>query len=55
VYATGKFALKLLRYLKGERKLGDDEYETLESWMEAARTNTLSAEYRAGMVRMVKV
>ncbi|KAI4935799.1 hypothetical protein J4E85_001125 [Alternaria conjuncta] len=50
VYATGKFTPKLLKLLKG--KLEYEQYEQLERWKEAAKTNTLSAEDREGMARM---
>jgi hypothetical protein len=54
VYATGKFAPKLLKYLKTDGKVGDDEHKKLEGWKEAAKTNTLSAEDREGMVKMAE-
>jgi hypothetical protein len=52
VYATGKFAPKLLRHLKP--KLNKEHYEQLEAWKEAARAGTLSAEDRDGMKKMVE-
>jgi len=52
VYATGKFAPKLLKQLKGT--LEKEHYERLEVWKEAAKTNTLSAEDRADMVSMAE-
>jgi hypothetical protein len=50
VYATGKFAPKLLKLLKG--KLEEGQYEQIERWKEAAKTNSLSAEDRADMAKM---
>jgi hypothetical protein len=50
VYATGKFAPKLLKLLKG--KLEDEQYEQVERWKEAAKTNSLTAEDRAAMAKM---
>ncbi|KAF3040366.1 hypothetical protein E8E12_009517 [Didymella heteroderae] len=52
VYATGKFAPKLLRHLKP--KLNTEQYAQLEAWKEAARAGTLSAEDRDGMKKMVE-
>lgn len=52
VYATGKFAPKLLRHLKP--KLNKEQYAQLEAWKEAARAGTLSAEDRDGMKKMVE-
>ncbi|KAL7779562.1 hypothetical protein CFE70_009066 [Pyrenophora teres f. teres 0-1] len=52
VYATGKFAPKLLKQLKGT--LDKEQYEKVEAWKEAAKTNTLSAEDRADMVKMAE-
>ncbi|KAJ4413260.1 hypothetical protein N0V91_000234 [Didymella pomorum] len=52
VYATGKFAPKLLRHLKP--KLDAEQYAQLEAWKEAARSGTLSAEDRNGMKNMVE-
>ena len=52
VYATGKFAPKLLKQLKG--KLDKEQYDKVEGWKEAAKTNTLSAEDRADMVSMAE-
>lgn len=53
VYATGKFAPKLLKQLKGV--LEPDQYEQLEKWKEAAKTGTLSAEDREEMKKMAEV
>jgi hypothetical protein len=53
VYATGKFAPKLVRWLKAEGKIGE-EFGRLEGWKEAAKANTLSAEDKAEMVRMAE-
>jgi hypothetical protein len=50
VYATGKFAPKLLKLLKG--KLEDEQYEQVERWKEAAKTNSLTAEDKAAMAKM---
>lgn len=52
VYATGKFAPKLLRHLKPV--LNAEQYAQLEAWKEAARAGTLSAEDRDGMKKMVE-
>ncbi|EUC41266.1 hypothetical protein COCMIDRAFT_106572 [Bipolaris oryzae ATCC 44560] len=52
VYATGKFAPKLLKLLKG--KIGDEQYGQVEKWKEAAKTSSLSAEDRAEMVKMAE-
>lgn len=52
VYATGKFAPKLLRHLKP--LLETEQYAQLEAWKEAARAGTLSAEDRDGMKKMVE-
>jgi hypothetical protein len=51
VYATGKFAPKLLKQLKS--KLDTDQYAQLEAWKEAAKAGTLSAEDREAMKKMV--
>ncbi|CAN9241561.1 unnamed protein product [Alternaria sp. RS040] len=50
VYATGKFAPKLLKLLKGA--LGDEQFGKVEAWKEAAKSNSLSAEDRRGMAEM---
>ncbi|EMD90106.1 hypothetical protein COCHEDRAFT_1204717 [Bipolaris maydis C5] len=52
VYATGKFAPKLLKLLKG--KMGEEQYEQVEKWKEAAKASSLSAEDQAEMVKMAK-
>lgn len=52
VYATGKFAPKLLKQLKPV--LDTEQYAQLEAWKEAARSSSLSAEDRDGMKRMVE-
>jgi hypothetical protein len=52
VYATGKFAPKLLKQLKGS--LDADEFAQMEAWKEAAKAGTLSAEDRDAMKRMVE-
>jgi hypothetical protein len=50
VYATGKYAPKLLKQLKG--KLEAEQYEQLEKWKEAAKAGTLGKEDREEMGRM---
>ncbi|KAH7381543.1 hypothetical protein BKA66DRAFT_464411 [Pyrenochaeta sp. MPI-SDFR-AT-0127] len=52
VYATGKFAPKLLKQLKSVLETG--QYEQLERWKEAAKTSTLSAEDREEMKQMAE-
>ncbi|KAF1947157.1 hypothetical protein EJ02DRAFT_449747 [Clathrospora elynae] len=52
VYATGKFAPKLLKELKGS--LEAEQYVQVEKWKEAAKTSTLSAEDRQEMVKMAQ-
>ncbi|KAF7565011.1 hypothetical protein PtrSN002B_002894 [Pyrenophora tritici-repentis] len=52
VYATGKFAPKLLKQLKGT--LDKVQYEKVEAWKEAAKTNALTPEDRAEMVKMAE-
>lgn len=52
VYATGKYAPKLLKQLKPV--LEAEQYTQLEAWKEAARSSSLSAEDRDGMKRMVE-
>ncbi|KAF1841360.1 uncharacterized protein K460DRAFT_344011 [Cucurbitaria berberidis CBS 394.84] len=52
VYATGKFAPKLLKQLKPS--LGPEQYEQLERWKEAAKAGTLSAEERQEMKKMAE-
>ncbi|RAR00334.1 hypothetical protein DDE82_007415 [Stemphylium lycopersici] len=52
VYATGKFAPKLLKLLKG--RVGESEYERLEAWKEGAKTGKLTAEDRRGMLGMAE-
>jgi hypothetical protein len=52
VYATGKFAPKLLKQLKGN--MTEEQYQTVEKWKEAAKTSSLTAEDRADMVRMAE-
>ncbi|KAF2820108.1 hypothetical protein CC86DRAFT_361767 [Ophiobolus disseminans] len=47
VYATGKYAPKLLKQLKG--KLGAGEYEKLEEWKELAKSGGLGEGEREGM------
>ncbi|KAF1913478.1 hypothetical protein BDU57DRAFT_456181 [Ampelomyces quisqualis] len=47
VYATGKYAPKLMKMLKG--KVSDKDMEKLEAWKEGAKTGTLGEEGRAGM------
>jgi hypothetical protein len=50
VYATGKFAPKLLKLLKGV--LGEEQFAKVEGWKEAAKSNTLTAEDRRDMAEM---
>lgn len=50
VYATGKFAPKLLKQLKPV--IEPEQYDQLEKWKEAAKAGTLSAEDRQGMKEM---
>ncbi|KAJ4337540.1 hypothetical protein N0V95_008302 [Ascochyta clinopodiicola] len=52
LYATGKFAPKLLKQLKGNLDAG--QYAQLEAWKEAAKAGTLSAEDRDAMKKMVE-
>ncbi|USP82792.1 hypothetical protein yc1106_10066 [Curvularia clavata] len=52
VYATGKFAPKLLKQLKGS--MSEEQYQTVEKWKEAAKTSSLTAEDRADMVKMAE-
>jgi hypothetical protein len=52
LYATGKFAPKLLKQLKAV--LPADEHEKVEKWKEAAKTSSLSAEDRAEMKSMAE-
>ncbi|KAH7079373.1 hypothetical protein BKA63DRAFT_265568 [Paraphoma chrysanthemicola] len=52
VYATGKYAPKVLKLLKG--KMEADEYEKVEKWKEGAKTGTLSGEDREGMRSMAE-
>lgn len=52
VYATGKFAPKLLKQLKAV--LDAETYAQLEAWKEAARAGTLSADDRDGMKKIVE-
>ncbi|KAF2440258.1 hypothetical protein P171DRAFT_524346 [Karstenula rhodostoma CBS 690.94] len=51
VYATGKFAPKLLKQLK--TKLGE-AYEQVEKWKELAKAGTLSKDDRLSMVQMAE-
>jgi hypothetical protein len=52
VYATGKFAPKLLKQLK--TVLDAEQYAQLEVWKEAAKAGTLSAEDRDAMKQMIE-
>jgi uncharacterized protein (UPF0147 family) len=52
VYATGKFAPKLLKQLK--TVLDSEQYAKLEAWKEAAKTGTLSADDRDAMKTIVE-
>jgi len=50
VYATGKYAPKLLKMLKS--KLAEDEYEMLEKWKEGAKKGALGKEETEDMRSM---
>lgn len=50
VYATGKYAPKLMKLLKG--KIADEEFEKLEKWKEGAKKGSLSKEDKEGMRMM---
>jgi hypothetical protein len=52
VYATGKFAPRLLKLMK--EGLGEDVYGKVEGWKEAAKSGTLTAEDKADMVGMAE-
>lgn len=52
VYATGKFAPRLLKQLKSD--MSDEQYQTVEKWKEAAKTSSLTAEDRADMAKMAE-
>jgi len=52
VYATGKFAPKLLKQLKAV--LEAEQYGLVEKWKEAAKSSTLTAEDRAEMKKMAE-
>lgn len=52
VYATGKFAPKLLKQLK--RVLKPEQHAQLEAWKEAAKAGTLTAQDRGDMQKMVE-
>jgi hypothetical protein len=47
VYATGKYAPKIMKTLKG--KVGEEEYAVLEGWKEDVRMGKLGSEGREGM------
>jgi hypothetical protein len=51
VYATGKFAPKLLRLLKGT--VDEEMYKKLDLWKEAAKAGTLSKVDKESMVALV--
>jgi hypothetical protein len=53
VYATGKFAPKLMKLLRGE--LGEEQYERLERWKDAVKAGSLTTEDRAGMRALAMV
>jgi siroheme synthase (precorrin-2 oxidase/ferrochelatase) len=53
VYATGKFAPKLLKQLKSG--LDPEQYAALEKWKDAAKTGSLNAEDREEMKKMAEV
>lgn len=50
IYATGRFAPKLLKLLKPT--LNTETYETLEKWKDMAKAGSLTREDRDGMKRM---
>lgn len=50
IYATGKFAPKLLKQLKSS--LGPEQYEQLERWKEGAKAGTLTSQDKEGMKQM---
>jgi hypothetical protein len=52
VYATGKFAPKLMKQLKVSLK--QEQYEQLEQWKEAAKAGGLGAEDRENMRKMAE-
>ncbi|KAF1958633.1 hypothetical protein CC80DRAFT_408587 [Byssothecium circinans] len=52
VYATGKFAPKLLKILKA--KVSVEDYEQLEAWKELAKTGALGAEEQKAMREMAE-
>lgn len=52
VYATGKFAPKLMKQLK--TKLEPEQYERLEKWKEGAKAGSLTAEDRGDMTQMTE-
>lgn len=52
LYATGKFAPKLLKQLKS--KLSVDAYEQLDKWKELAKSGALTTEDREAMIRMAE-
>jgi hypothetical protein len=51
IYATGKFAPKLLKLLKP--KLSAEDYEELEAWKESAKVGTLGADEQKTMNQML--
>ncbi|KAF1838531.1 hypothetical protein BDW02DRAFT_541568 [Decorospora gaudefroyi] len=53
VYATGKFAPRLMRLVKG--RVGEAQYERLEGWKEMAKRGELGVEDREGMLGMAGV
>jgi hypothetical protein len=52
VYATGKYAPKLMKILKPS--LDARQYEQLEKWKESAKTSSLTVEDKEGMRHMAK-
>lgn len=52
LYATGKFAPRLLKLLKPA--LPAEQFEQIEKWKEAAKTSSLTAEDRAAMKLMAE-
>ena len=53
VYATGKFAPKLLKQLKPV--VGAEQYAALEKWKDAAKSGSLNADDREEMKKMAEV
>lgn len=52
VYATGKYAPKLMKMLK--EKVSEEDMGRLEAWKEGAKTGRVGAEGRAGIRGMAE-